>query len=126
VCHCHNCQKQTGTAFSVLVGIPKSTLSVQGKIKVFHDTDGSGQIVNRNFCPECGSPIFTAAAAIPDVAFIKAGSLDDTGWLDPTSTSIATTRSDGQSFPKAVKNLQKCRRRAVDTSYRKAEASAAD
>ena len=27
VCHCKNCQKQTGTAFSVLVGVPKSAIS---------------------------------------------------------------------------------------------------
>ena len=38
VCHCKNCQKQTGTAFSVLVGIPKTAMSVQGQLKTFHDT----------------------------------------------------------------------------------------
>ena len=59
VCHCKHCQKQTGTAFSVIVGIPKSALSVQGQLKAFHDTGESGQAVDRNFCPECGSPIFT-------------------------------------------------------------------
>src|SRR6185295_177332 len=35
VCHCKNCQKQTGTAFSVLVGLPTSALSIEGKIKTF-------------------------------------------------------------------------------------------
>jgi hypothetical protein len=83
VCHCKHCQKQTGTAFSVLVGIPKSALAVVGRLKTFHDTGDSGQPVNRNFCPECGSPIFSDATAIPSVAFIKAGTLDDTTWLDP-------------------------------------------
>jgi hypothetical protein len=83
VCHCKNCQRQTGTAFSVLVGVPKLAMSIQGKIKIFHDTGGSGQAVERNFCPECGSPIFTEAAVMPDVIFIKAGTLDDTSWLDP-------------------------------------------
>ena len=35
VCHCKNCQKQTGTAFSVLVGIPKSAMSIQGQLRRF-------------------------------------------------------------------------------------------
>jgi hypothetical protein len=35
VCHCRNCQKQTGTAFSVLVGVPKTAMSLQGRLKTF-------------------------------------------------------------------------------------------
>jgi hypothetical protein len=83
VCHCTHCQKQTGTAFSVLVGISKSAMSVQGQVKTFHDIGDSGQPVLRNFCPECGSPIFSDIAVMPGVTFIKAGTLDDTTWLDP-------------------------------------------
>ena len=45
VCHCTHCQRQTGTAFSVLVGIPKSAMSIQGQVKTFHDTGDSGQPV---------------------------------------------------------------------------------
>jgi hypothetical protein len=33
VCHCKNCQKSTGTAFSVLVGVPKSAISIEGPVK---------------------------------------------------------------------------------------------
>jgi len=83
VCHCKNCQKQTGTAFSVVVGVPKTALSVQGNLKTFHDTGDSGQPVDRNFCPECGSPIISDVAVMPGLRFIKAGTLDDTSWLDP-------------------------------------------
>jgi hypothetical protein len=72
VCHCKNCQKQTGTAFSVVIGVPKSAISIEGPIKTFHDTGDSAQRVDRNFCSECGSPISS------DV-----GTLDDTTWLDP-------------------------------------------
>jgi len=67
VCHCTHCQRQTGTAFSVLVGIPKSAMSIQGQVKTFHDTGDSGQPVERNFCPECGSPIFSDVAVMPGV-----------------------------------------------------------
>lgn len=83
VCHCTHCQKQTGTAFSVVIAIPKSAMSIQGRLKTFHDIGDSGQAVGRNFCPECGSPIFTDAAAMPGLAILKAGTLDDTSWLDP-------------------------------------------
>ena len=47
VCHCTHCQKQTGTAFSVLVGVPKSAMKTQGRLKIFHDKGDSGQPVER-------------------------------------------------------------------------------
>jgi hypothetical protein len=83
VCHCKNCQKQTGTAFSVVVAVPKSALSIQGHLKIYRDTGDSGQPVLRSFCPECGSPIGTDVAFMPDLTILKAGTLDDTSWLDP-------------------------------------------
>jgi hypothetical protein len=76
VCHCKNCQKQTGTAFSVVLAVPKSALSIQGQLKTYRDTGDSGQPVLRSFCPDCGSPITTDVALMPDLTIIKS-------WLDP-------------------------------------------
>jgi hypothetical protein len=45
VCHCKNCQKQAGTAFTAVVGIPKSAISIQEQLKTFRDTGDSGQPV---------------------------------------------------------------------------------
>jgi len=84
VCHCKNCQKQAGTAFSVVIGVPKSALSITGELKTYLDTGESGQAVERNFCPNCGSPITSNAAVMPELTIIKSGSLDDTSWLNPT------------------------------------------
>ena len=84
VCHCKNCQKQAGTAFSVVFGIPRPALSIQGTLKTFNDRGDSGKAVYRRFCPDCGSPILSEIEARPSVAIIKAGTLDDTSWLKPT------------------------------------------
>jgi len=81
----HALSEADGNGFlgPTVVGIPKSAVSIQGQLKTFHDTGDSGQPVERNFCPECGSPIFTDLAVMPGLTFIKAGTLDDTSWLDP-------------------------------------------
>jgi hypothetical protein len=83
VCHCKNCQRQAGTAFSVVVAIPKSDLTITGTLKTYRDTGDSGQPVLRNFCPECGSPVTSDVAVMPQLVFLKAGTLDDTSWVDP-------------------------------------------
>jgi hypothetical protein len=107
VCHCTHCQKQTGTAFSVVVGIPKSAKSVKGSLKVFHDRGDSGQAVERNFCPECGSPIFSDLAVMPGVTFIKAGTLDDTSWLDPKVHVYCDSAQHWSSIPEGSHKFAK-------------------
>jgi hypothetical protein len=83
VCHCKNCQRQAGTAFSVIVGLPAAALKIEGQLKTFHDKGESGGAVERRFCPDCGSPILSEVAGGPGLVFLKAGTLDDTSWLDP-------------------------------------------
>ena len=85
LCHCRHCQKQTSAPFSIVVAVPRGSLRVErGTLKTFADTGDSGQPVARSFCPDCGSPIRSFVAALPELEFVKAGTLDDTSWLAPT------------------------------------------
>ena len=83
ICHCKNCQKTTGSAFGVVVGIPKAALTMQGTPKVFAVNGDSGNPVNYNFCPDCGSAIMTTVAVMPDLVLMSAGTLDDNSWVTP-------------------------------------------
>jgi hypothetical protein len=84
VCHCKNCQKGTGAAFAVVVGVAKPALDVQGTLQTFTGRGDSGKPTYRRFCPECGSTLIDEAEALPNVTMILAGTLDDASWLKPT------------------------------------------
>ena len=86
VCHCKNCQKQTGTAFSIIVGVPVESLSFEGEDNVgeYLDQGISGGAVRRRFCRNCGSPLLSLVESVPGIGFIKAGTLEDRSWLAPT------------------------------------------
>ena len=83
VCHCRNCQRQAGSAFSIIMGVASDTVELNGELKTFHDTADSGAALHRKFCPECGSPLFSVLADAPQVTYIKAGTLDDVSELKP-------------------------------------------
>jgi hypothetical protein len=83
ICHCTHCQKQSGGAFSVNLGVPAAAVTLQGDLKTYLDQGESGRSVVRRFCPECGSPIFSEIAAAPGMFLIKAGSLDDASGVAP-------------------------------------------
>ncbi|RZS46672.1 GFA family protein [Sphaerotilus mobilis] len=85
LCHCTHCQRQSGAAYSVNVGVPKGALQfTRGRTQVYADTGGSGQPVYRHFCGRCGSPILSDVVARPTLDWVKAGTLDDTSWVRPT------------------------------------------
>ena len=83
VCHCHNCQKESGSAFTIVVGVPQPALSLQGQLKTYVDKGDSGKALYRRFCPECGSTVIDEAEALPGILMIQAGTMDDTSWVKP-------------------------------------------
>ena len=87
VCHCTDCQRQTGNPFSVIVGVPSASFSVEGDSVASFVTTGEdhGGDTERHFCSACGSPVFSDAAVLPELTFLKAGSLDDASWLEPAA-----------------------------------------
>ena len=94
ICHCDDCQRQTGTAFSMTVGVPKATVVFKNedKLKEYVGESASGNPVRRKFCQDCGSPIISMIAMAPDMYMIKAGTLNDKSWLKPTHQFWCSTK----------------------------------
>lgn len=84
VCHCRQCQRQSGSAFSIVAAVPRQGLALSGETKVFMDKGDSGRPVERHFCPNCGSPIMSVIEPMPDMVLIKAGTIDTVAELTPT------------------------------------------
>ena len=83
-CHCKHCQRQSGSAFSTIIGVPRAALKVRGSLSSYDDKgDDSGQPVIRQFCGKCGSAVVSDVRATPDLLWIKAGTLDDSSSLKP-------------------------------------------
>lgn len=107
VCHCTDCQKQAGTAFSVVAAWAESDLEVKGELKTFTGTGTSGNPVYRQFCPDCGSPIASKAPSSAGMVFVKAGTLDDTTWLAPAVHIWCDSKQAWVSIPEGVVAIPK-------------------
>jgi hypothetical protein len=84
-CHCEDCQRQTGSAVSVFVAVPRSALTVEGDTLASYTVTGEehGTDNERTFCSACGSPIVSYIGAVPELAILKAGTIDDRSWIAP-------------------------------------------
>jgi len=83
LCHCKDCQKQSGSAVSTIIGVAKTDITINGTVKTLQTHADSGRDIDRQFCPECGSPLFSMSAVIPDMIFVKVGTFDETSWFKP-------------------------------------------
>lgn len=95
ICHCRNCQRQAGSAFSTIYGVPRADFNLTGEPKCYRDSDtDSGNTVERYFCGECGSPIYSMIRAQPDVVFVKTGTLDTTAGFSPQFQIFCESKQD--------------------------------
>ena len=80
VCHCHMCQRASGSAFMPLLFVDKDALTViRGEPRAFQ----SSATLIRHFCPKCGSPVFVERTS-SDRYGILVGALDDPSFYEPT------------------------------------------
>jgi len=57
---------------------------LRGTLKKFTRSSDSGRPVVCSFCPECGNRIIHEPSYAPHMVNVRAGTLDDTSWLEPT------------------------------------------
>ena len=90
-CHCIDCQKSTGSGKATILMLPSKAIKMEGELKFHTTTTASGRNMNRGFCRECGSPVLSFIEEMPEVKFVKAGSLDDSSWLKIDSSFFSSS-----------------------------------
>lgn len=93
LCHCKNCQKQTGSAFAIQATFPKEQVTIEGKSKAWtFPVAGAPPVTYRNcsrtgatfyFWPECGSTVYYVLAETPDNIGVKVGAFTDPTFPPP-------------------------------------------
>lgn len=81
-CYCRDCQKASGGPFCNYAVVPAEAVKItKGQTKSYVVHADSGNTVQREFCAECGTPLF---ASNGKVFVLTVGSLDDARDIRPT------------------------------------------
>lgn len=84
VCHCTECQRQSGSAFAMSMIVPRPALVIlSGKPQRWSRTTERGNVLDGDFCPTCGTRLAHYPHINERVAILKPGTLDETRWLVP-------------------------------------------
>jgi hypothetical protein len=100
-CQCANCQKQAGSAISIIALVPAAGLEVTGELTTYKDHGDSGGTVFRKFCGKCGSPLISDIPGMEaqGIRVVKAGTLDDRSGLNPQMHYWTDSAQDWMVLP---------------------------
>jgi hypothetical protein len=78
VCHCNACKKRTGSAYGISVAAAADAVETfTGAITTFTRVGDSGQTVDYDFCPSCGTTVRWRVGRMPNRIVFAGGALDD-------------------------------------------------
>lgn len=78
ICHCHECQKQSASAFGITLDVTRSGFQlILGLPKFWVRNTDSGKKLKCAFCPNCGTRLWHEEEPATEIISIKGGSLDE-------------------------------------------------
>ena len=108
VCHCHFCQRNTGTAYLVEPVFTKAQFRFTLGAPRTYDaiSAGSGKRVTTHFCGTCGARVLLTFERFPDAVGTFAGAFDDPNRLGLASDIVrhvfTGTAQEGTVLPAGV------------------------
>lgn len=105
VCHCHACQRRTGSAFGVQARFLEADVDVSGSYKRYSRVSSDGNKVNCFFCPDCGSTVFIKLEHAPDLVVVPVGAFADHSFPGPTVSIYEAHRHPWVQFENDVEHI---------------------
>lgn len=88
MCHCLDCQRRTGSAFSVAVFYQRDRIAVESGITNSYERDSaSGFAVEFHFCVRCGSNVYWEPRRMPELIGVAFGAFADPKFTQPTQST---------------------------------------
>jgi len=108
ICHCTDCQTLSGSAFRTVVPVSREAFKLlRGQPKIYVKTAESGAKRAQAFCPECGSPIYSAAASDTPAYSLRVGTIRQRARLRPTAQVWCRSSLDWISEIGSIKPFDK-------------------
>ena len=86
MCWCRDCQYIASGSATVNALFPESAVTFEGEISRLERTADSGNTVERGFCPQCGSQMFSRTVEPAGAPIrIRAGTLDNPELMAPSA-----------------------------------------
>ncbi|MEP4380151.1 MAG: GFA family protein [Alphaproteobacteria bacterium] len=101
-CHCTDCRGATGAAYATLMTVDEGALNISGELKAYKHKADSGAEMEKIFCPDCGSQMFSRNSNRPNTLSIRAGVLDQTSEVKPVANLFLDSKIESTPVDPAL------------------------
>lgn len=99
-CHCYECQRRTGSLFSVAAFYPReSVTTLSGTSHSYTRPSSSGFPVTFHFCPDCGSSVWWEPERMPRLIGVAVGCFADRNFRRPDQAVWVAERHGWLDIP---------------------------
>jgi len=83
VCHCHNCQRRSGSVFAAQARFNAADVRITGETHSWEKAGDSGGRARFHFCPQCGATLWYENEGMPGLVAIPVGAFADDAFPAP-------------------------------------------
>lgn len=101
-CHCQDCQRRTGSAFGIQLGVAEADLFVEGEVIKGRHAQPSGAVAGIFACAACLTRLWTTNDRRPGIVNLRAGTLDNSPEIEPAAHFWVRSKQPWISIPEGV------------------------
>ncbi|WP_449528355.1 GFA family protein [Devosia sp.] len=105
-CHCKDCQRFSGAAWSMSMPVLSDTLEqLSGTLASYDKPSDSGRVISMQFCAYCHGWLWNVPQAAPGMVVLRAGSLDNLDWAQPVGNIWTGSKAAWVNIDPALVNM---------------------
>ena len=108
-CHCHACQRRSGSPFGVMAYYPAHDVTLSGEAVEFTRGAESGNRFTNSFCPRCGTTVWCRAELKPGEIGIPVGTFANSLFPAPVRSVWEQSMHPWVTLPDSVRHYPRGR-----------------
>ena len=105
VCHCHACQRRTGSVFGVQARFLRQVVEIEGTGAEYVRLGDEGNKITFTFCPHCGATVYYLMEGREDSIAISVGAFADSSLPAPTFSVYEERMHPWVSLPADIEHM---------------------
>ncbi|MFN2258563.1 MAG: GFA family protein, partial [Parasphingopyxis sp.] len=105
-CFCTDCQTRSGSTFALTLPVWRSKFVVEGECVTGARTLATGAEMTIHCCAECLTGLYSENDQLPDLAIVRAGTLDDGSGLVPAAFMWTRSKQAWIALPENARSYE--------------------
>jgi len=105
VCHCHACQRRTGSVFGAQARFAREAVEISGEGTAYVRVGDEGGKAKFTFCPVCGATVYFTAEGREDSIVIPVGAFAESSFPPPTFSVYEERMHPWVSLPEDIEHM---------------------